>query len=210
MMHNYEIYLITTPGYWYVGSTIKGAQKRFAQHLGGKKSGAPRLQKKIRELGLDAFQLTIVERAKGDPIEAEQRWYDFYLAHDARQTLNGKRPGGFDGWNFGIPNSPEHRAKIGAAHRGMKRTPETGQRISAAKMGHSVSEEARQKISAALTGRVGVRLGATQTEESKAKMSATQRAERFGCGDCEMVTNAGCLQKHQNSTGHQGRIPCAA
>ena len=201
---DYEIYLITTPGYWYVGSTIHGAAKRFREHMGGKKSGASLLKAKVAELGIAAFKQTVVETSFGNPIEAEQKWYDFYLAHDARHSLNRRRPGGFDGWNTGIPSSPEHRAKIGAFHLGRKRPLETGRKISAAKMGHTVSQEARDKISESLTGREGVRKGAIHTAEAIAKMSATQRSERWQCAECEMVTNAGCLAKHQNTSGHTG------
>ena len=176
MKHNYEIYLIEAPGYWYVGSTTIGAAKRFAQHRGFK-SNTSLLSKKMREMGSAVFCQVVVERAYGDPIEAEALWYDFYKAHDSRQTLNGRRPGSWDG---------------------------------TAKRGHVVSEATRLKISNSLAGRTGCRKGAIHTPEALAKMSAAQRAERFNCGTCEMVTNAGCLQKHQNSTGHEGRIPCAA
>src|ERR1035437_4003318 len=101
---DYEIYLITTPGYWYVGATIRRSTNRLAEPLAGR-GNAPKLWGKIQELGKDFFHQVVVEQGIGNPITAEQNWYDFYFAHDARQTLNGARPGG-------RPNhTPESRAK---------------------------------------------------------------------------------------------------
>jgi hypothetical protein len=84
------------------------------------------------------------------------------------------------------PKSPEHRAKIGAAHRGMKRSAETRRKISLAAQGRKCSPEecearrqralgrkrgppsaeTRAKMSASLTGRV-------LSAETRAKMSAS-------------------------------------
>jgi hypothetical protein len=165
----YVVYLITTPGFWYAGSTTIGAKKRFKQHMGsGGQSGAPLLVAKVKELGSDAFHQTIVERGSGDPLEAEQRWYDFYLAHDARQTLNGKRPDSWDGSFRGKTHTPEAKAKISAATIGNTRgkgivfTPERLAKMSAAAKGNThtkgwkfgpPSAERRAKISASKKGK---------------------------------------------------------
>jgi hypothetical protein len=87
----YEVYLIGNRNHWYVGSTNRDAMTRFKELTYGTNPSPVRA--KLRELGPDAFELTVLERSStGDPIEAEARWYDWYLAHDPRQTLNGHRP----------------------------------------------------------------------------------------------------------------------
>lgn len=47
------------------------------------------------------------------------------------------------------PMTEEHRAKIGTAHRGMKRPPETGEKIAASKRGKKRSPETIEKLKAA-------------------------------------------------------------
>jgi hypothetical protein len=169
-MRSFEIYLIFTSDYWYVGSTTVSAQKRRKAHEAGY-GRAPLLASKMQELGPQAFSLTILEEGYGDPIEAEQRWYDWYLTNDPRQTLNMKRPDSFDGWNRGKSPSQETRVKI-----------------SQAKQGHTVSEEARAKISIASKGKPksethraalsAAHQGKTHTAATRAKMSATRRGKK--------------------------------
>lgn len=74
----------------------------------------------------------------------------------------GKAPPVQDG-----PRSPEHRAKIAAAHRGMKATAEARANMSAAHRGKSLPLEQRAKIAAAGRGR---------SEEMRAKVAAALRA----------------------------------
>ena|ERR1035437_4946304 len=182
---SYEIYLITAPGYWYVGSTTRGAARRFKEHLRDCHSGK-KLQNKIRELGPGSFKQTVVEKNTGDPIEAEAKWYDFYFAHDARETLNGKRPGGWDGHQHspeqieirrqrmmgntlsaGISPSLETRDKISKARKGFSHTPEAKVKMSEAHIGRIVSDEARAKMSQSQTGR-------KHSEETLVKMRVAQ------------------------------------
>lgn len=109
----YEVYLLTAPGYWYIGSTKIGAEKRFLQHLAGR-GGGRTLYEKLQELGRNAFTQTVLEEGFGNPTEAEQRWYDKYLSDDPGESLNGKRPGGYprnSGWNRGVSPSPDTIAK---------------------------------------------------------------------------------------------------
>jgi hypothetical protein len=168
----YEIYLITAPGYWYVGSTTVGAAIRLRQHVSGS-SGAKKLYAKIQELGVEAFHQVVVEASVGNPIEAEQRWYDFYKAHDARQTLNGKRPSGWDGYMLEHGHSEDTKRRIGDALRGRAQSPELIAKRSAALIGHSISEETRAKINNALTGHI-------QSEETRAKRSASMKRYHAG------------------------------
>jgi len=172
MYVHYEIYLLTAPGYWYVGSTTIGTQHRFARHLAGH-SNAPILWKKIQELGSDAFSVITLEGERGDPIEAEQRWYDWYLANDPRQTLNGKRPDGWDNSMRGKLHTPETKAKMSASHRGHPVSPETRAKMQKANRGKTVTSETRAKISAAKKGQVPWNKGKTHSPETRAKISAS-------------------------------------
>ena len=201
----FEVYLITAPGYWYIGSTIIGATKRFNQHLAGY-SGAPRLWEKIKELGTDSFRQVVVERGYGNPLESERAWFDFYLANDARKSLQVQRPGG---WapevNTGRIPSEETRSRMSIARMGLKRSPAQRAKMSAAQKGRIMSAEHRSKISATLTGKIltddhkanisnalkGKGIGRTLSEahveairsghstiEAKANMSASQQSRR--------------------------------
>jgi len=69
---------------------------------------------------------------------------------------------------LGKPLSPEHRAKISAAHRGVRFSPERCAKTAAAHRGAKRSPESREKMSAA---HVGVKLSA----EHRAKMSASAK-----------------------------------
>ena len=153
----YDIYLIEAPGLWYVGSTTIGVSNRFHQHLTRRK--APILGSKIIELGPEAFTVTTLERGFGNPLLAEQRWYDVMMAEDVRQTMNCRRPGGWPTPPRGRKHTPEAIAKIKAARAvqppnrlGIKHTPETRAKMSASRMGHPTSPETRAKISAAQKG----------------------------------------------------------
>lgn len=169
----YEIYLIHSRDYWYVGSTTRGAIKRRNEHYAGR-GRAPLLKAKIRELGSEAFSFRVLEVGMGDPIQAEQKWYDWKLTTDVRQSLNSKRPDSWDGWNRGKPFSSEAREKMSLAHAGKKRSPHSAEtlekmsRTKKGKPGHPQSSETRAKISAALKGR-------SRSPEIRAKISATKR-----------------------------------
>jgi hypothetical protein len=185
---DYEVYLITAPGYWYVGSTTRGAQRRFKEHLSGANSHAPRLTAKVRSLGQNAFQQIIVEAGYGDPIEAERRWYDFYITHDARHTLNSRPPGGWPD-NLGRVRPERERAKISASMKGRQQTAEHKANVRAALVGKT-------------TGRPK---GYRHTAASKAKMSAAMQSLSVEC-ECGMRSRPGPLGQHIRATGHQRKI----
>jgi len=187
---------------------MHGAHGRFAKHLSGH-GRAPLLAAKIQELGSDAFKQIILEQDHGDPIEAEQRWYDWYLTNDPRQTLNGRRPGSWDGygagrtpWNKGQPRSPETLAKMSATKKGHSTSPETRRKLSEARQGQQHTSETKAKISTAHKGK-------PKTSESRSKMSIAQCASRWSCDECDMVTNGGALALHQKASKHQGILRCA-
>jgi hypothetical protein len=66
--------------------------------------------------------------------------------------------------------SPEHKAKISAGKKGIHRSPETKEKISAAQKGKTLSPETKEKISAAMKGK-------TCSTETKEKMSAANKGE---------------------------------
>lgn len=73
---------------------------------------------------------------------------------------NTGKPGSRRGHN----NTPEHRAKTGAAHKGKKHSPEHIAKCAASRTGKPKSAECRRKISEILSGR-------KMTNEQKLKMS---------------------------------------
>jgi hypothetical protein len=157
MTTSYEIYAITSSDFWYVGSTTKGADNRFKTHCAGK-GRAPRLYEKIQELGIAAFTLSILESGSGKSIEAEQYWYDEFLATDPRSTLNGRRPCTY----------PEI-------------TEETRIKMREAKLGTSQSPEQRSKISEALQGNQHTK-GHVFSADHRAKLSAAKIGNKYGKG----------------------------
>ena len=174
---SYEIYLIEAVGFWYIGSTTIGAQERFHQHLSRRL--APLLGSKITELGEEAFSITIVDSGVGNPIKAEQKWYDHYLSNDFRETLNSRRPGGWPNPPTGYHHTPEAITKIKEARfrqapnrLGIKHTEETKAKMSIAHQDHLVSAETRDKISAAHLGRI-------VSPETRAKISINQQGRIF-------------------------------
>jgi hypothetical protein len=180
----YEIYLIENDSFWYVGSTTRGAQRRFKEHRAGYDPYSL-VQAKIRDLGPESFSFRVIECAQGDPIEAETRWYDWYLTHDSRQTLNGKRPGNWDGWNRGKSPSIATRAKQSVTmtgkpgpRKGKTLTPETRAKISASLTGKKQSPETIAKRSAALKGHPGYWQGKELSEEHRANIGAGLRRSR--------------------------------
>jgi hypothetical protein len=187
MQRSYEIYVIESDVHWYVGSASgqSTAAKRLQAHLSGY-GKAPLLWSKIQELGIDSFTQRILETGEGDAIEAERRWYDWFLAEDMRPSLNVNRPGG---WNpdmhKGRTLPPATRIKIGAAIQGKKRTASTRSKMCEAQKGHAVSEEQRSHISATLKAK-GIVPPTTLTV----------------CADCAMVSTPGPLAMHCKHTGH--------
>ena len=192
-MMDYEIYLIEHEHYWYVGSASgrSTAAHRWHRHVIGR-GGAQHLRDKIQELGVETFTMAVVERGEGDPIEAEQRWYDWYLAYDPRCTLNGKRPCSYPN------NTPEAKEKISRALRGRRKSPQVRANMSQAQQGHPVTAATRAKLSEALTGK-------TLSETHRAKVLVPLQVHTQ-CGGCTMVTTPGPLARHREATGHPRRV----
>jgi hypothetical protein len=225
MTQCYEIYLITAPGYWYVGSTKVGYKKRFKQHLTGH-GRAPLLWDKILQLGKEAFHISLLESSVDDRFQSERGWYEYHMVQGVGQSLNSRRPGEY----------PEHtlesRAKLSAIRKGKPGTPHTDAwklERSQARKGYVVLEETKEKISATLTGRtltpehcavlqalmtserrvqIGDKLrGRKLPSEHRDKVIQTLTANsiRVECDECDLVTTPGPFVHHQNRTGHTGR-----
>jgi hypothetical protein len=119
-----DIYLLTAPGYWYVGSTQTGLARRFQRHLHGQ-GGAPLVKERVQELGRGVWQIALLEGAVPDRLEAERRWYDYHLATQPGQTLNFHRPGAYPSQSLigntrasggkGRIFSSEHRQRLSMA-----------------------------------------------------------------------------------------------
>ena len=169
MQRSYEIYVIESDAHWYIGSASgkHNAAYRFKMHCAGH-GNARQLYSKLQELGVECFQQTVLESGYGDPIEAEQRWYEWYVANDPRQTLNLRSP---SHWGEPRPHTPEELQKMSDARQGYRATPETRRKMSEAQKGRIFSDEHRAKISAAKKGH-------PTSPETRAKISAALLRKR--------------------------------
>ncbi len=179
VLRDYEIYVVTSADYWYVGSASGRepyGSRRFKDHMTGK-GGAKLLTQNVAELGTDAFSYQILESGFGNHVEAERLWFDLGQIFETRECLNGARPfrgGALPGNGAGRklspehcanmsaarkgvplgPQSPEHIAKLSAVSRGIPHDPEWVQKIAIANTGSKRTPEQRANISASITGRV--------------------------------------------------------
>ena len=86
----YEIYLIALPGCWYVGSTFRTTEARFKYHKYAARHGRVKtaLARAMREHGVGACRVRVLEIGYGSPGEAEQRWINHYETNRPHQSLN--------------------------------------------------------------------------------------------------------------------------
>jgi group I intron endonuclease len=163
------VYLVThaATGRQYVGQTIRSIEARLRSHAQDKRTHVGR---SIRKYGVDEFAIEAIERchSQQDLDAAEVFWIDWY------RTLE---PLGFNvatgGRGVG-PLSDEAKALVAAAKRGVKKSPEAIAKVAAAHRGLKRSEETRARMRAASAKRVRV----PHSEDTKAKMSASQRRWR--------------------------------
>lgn len=199
------IYLLTNTanGKLYVGSTVD-LRVRPRQHfseLRRQKHVNPHLRSAWVYYGSGAFIIETLEHcAVEDLIEREMWWTElldtmnpdkgYNLAYPDRHTVTQAVREKLSAANRGKTLSPEHRSRIGAAHKGLKQSPEVLARLSivrrgrklspehceallASLRGRPVSEETRAKISVANKGR-------THSPEAKEKMSAAKAGKPRG------------------------------
>ena len=89
----FEIYLLQSDHYWYVGCTTRTTAVRFAQHL-VRSSNSP--VGELAEQGVE-FSWSVLEKGVGnyaERIQAEQRWYEEKLYSGKGRTLNRQPPAG--------------------------------------------------------------------------------------------------------------------
>lgn len=147
----------------YIGhsSTIDIRMGQHKSALRGNRHHNPRLQRAWDKYGEGEFEFVVLEECAAELLaEREQYHLDQYPDH-YNYGICAESP-----WR-GVPHTLEHKAKIGAAHRGSKRSPEARARMSEAQRGKTLSPETKAKISTALTGRVFSR-------EHRAKLSESQ------------------------------------
>ncbi len=205
----FAIYLLENDQFWYIGSAWNKSTptSRFNAHKSGR-GGAPRLYEVLRA-GIELY-LKVLETGDGSSHQAaydlEASWISKYVADDPRETLNRNlRPNVRHGWDM----DDEMRAKMSARLMGKPRPD-----VSAALMGSEpwnkglrgiYSEETRQRLREARAGQVFA-------DDYSDKLSAASKAAYangkrliYQCGDCELVTFAAPLGRHQIATGHVGR-----
>jgi group I intron endonuclease len=197
----------------YIGATGRSVDARWYEHLKNARTGQEDvlLHQAIQKHGPERFSCVPVASAKTwvDICAVERALILQEQTHDRQfgynQTLGGVGSLGLvhtaetrarlsemhKGKSKG-PHSPEHRAKIGAAHRGRIFSPERRAAMSAARLGVKQSPETaaksarsrtglrptvatKAKMSAALVGNTRAK-GCKRSAETKAKISAALRA----------------------------------
>jgi group I intron endonuclease len=166
------VYIIAHPetGRCYVGSSIDVARrwKRHDYELRNNKHHSRKLQSVCSE----RLEYSLVEIAEKENLtEAEQRWME-----RLDSVKNGFNVCPTAGTPSTLPKTDEHKARIGAAHRGRKRSDDAKARMSAAMKGKKrtpTTAETAAKISAAKKGR-------PMAEETKARLSAAKTGVKTG------------------------------
>jgi group I intron endonuclease len=184
----------------YVGSAVD-VVNRWRNHrwlLRNNKHHNVRLQRAWLKCGEQAFHFAVIEPIadKAELLAREQHWMDKLRAITPRagyntspvagsmlghkhslatraemsRTRKGRKAPRYEGF----VTTAEHRAKIGAAHRGRVRPPEWNAAVSAGLKGRIQSPETRAKISAAAKGNKRT-LGQVRSAEARANMSAAQK-----------------------------------
>ncbi len=155
----------------YVGSAVN-ILRRWAYHRHHLAKGTHDnsiLQRSWNKYGPGQFTFEVLEYVnRCDLIAAEQKYIDAFRAAD-RQVGFNLRP--IAGSALGIRHSAETRAKISAAAK-RRQTPEFRARMSAAHKGIRPSLEVRARMSASQRGR-------RHTPEARARMSIAQMGHRI-------------------------------
>lgn len=143
----YRVYFILNRlnGKAYAGFTNKTVRERFRRHLSYTKSQTA-FHRALRKYGSEIWTLIKVWEgdSKSEAYEVEKR---VIAEMDLRNSAKGYNlaEGGLGG---SAPKTPEARAKIAAAHRGMKASPEARKAMSdAAKRRAARDKEFHHRIS---------------------------------------------------------------
>lgn len=166
MLEQSGIYAIAhiETGREYVGQAIN-FRRRWLTHQRQLRAGKhknPHLQAAWDKYGEQAFRFAIIELCNPDRLNAREQ-----AAFDERKPeFNLCRMAGS---RYGVPHTPESKAKLSKANKGRNRSPETCAAISAGLQGLRASETAKAKMRAA-------KLGKKMSAEAIANMAAAQRA----------------------------------
>src|SRR5262249_21643840 len=127
------------------------------------------LQRACYLYGFDAFRFDILEYVESleDLLTREQYYID-----SLRPQYNIAPSAGS---SRGIKLTPEHKAKLSAAHTGKKLSPEHVAKLNAANRGRKRSPEARARMSASLLGKY---VGRKQSPETIVKRFAPLRGRK--------------------------------
>lgn len=199
------VYSITNRlnGMQYIGVT-SDTKRRFKFHCGPKTRVRSYIKNAIHEHGKESFDFDVLVVAdRRYCLELEAR---LIIAYSTLVPTGYNICGGGEGpvaaltkeshpW-FGKKFTQEHRDKIGASHKGLKRSQEFCQKLRAINLGKTISKEQRQKISTSLTGkkltpehcenmRKAV-LGMKRSEETKRKISDAAKARKSMSAETRM------------------------
>lgn len=183
---SYEVYLIESVDYWYVGSASGkvSAATRMKAHLRGW-GNAPRLKEAVQLGG--RFSQVILESGYGDPIPREQAWYELGILTEERECLNIRQPQWWNGVMRGRTHSLESRAKMSASLVGKSLTPEHRAAIGRGITGRPMSDKTRHALLVARQSTKGINPAINQ--------------QRVKCG-CGLVSTPGPMGRHRKASGH--------
>lgn len=178
----------------YVGSAVR-ISKRWNHHLHLLRIGkhhSKHLQCAWQKYGEQAFRFEVIERVadKTALLQREQFWIDRYNGANHEAGFNSVARAGSQ---IGYQHTPEARAKMSLARKGMGMTPEAIEKmrlslkgkpkspehiakVAAALVGKRASAETREKMSRNRKGWDRVPAGLRQTPEFRAKFLAALKA----------------------------------
>lgn len=180
----------------YVGSAVD-LRDRCQKHVSGliaKRHPNRHLQHAWNLYGADSFAFIVLEHVDIDNlITAEQYWIDTQMELGEVYNLCPTA-----GSPLGRAQTPETKAKIGAAHRGKVISPEQRAQISAANKGRKrppCTEETRVHMR---EGQLGKKL----SEETKAKISEAHRGNQYAKGPHRKLSDE---TRARMSAAHKGK-----
>jgi group I intron endonuclease len=168
-------------GRCYVGQSANIGQ-RWKEHRSRLKlqyHRSPQLQAAFNKYGVEAFEWSVLEECSPESLtEREQYWIDllrpaFNTAPAAGSTLGMRRPD-VSVAKKGVPRPATVRAKISAAHQGMRKPWLDGNQYGKANKGYKQTPEQIAKLSLARMGNKN-NLGHTLSPETRAKIGAKSR-----------------------------------
>lgn len=157
----------------YVGSS-RNMQARWSEHASLLRAGrhhSIRLQRSWDKYGRDSFEFSILElvHLPVDLFPREQYWIDLLRAACPKRGANSYPAAGSP---LGTKRSPEQRAALSLARRGIPKSPEHVAKMISVHLGAKRSDEARAKMSA-------IHKGKTISDDQKAKLSAALKGRVF-------------------------------